>query len=383
MAAMQDMMTSDLELKSFMSVKLALPKESAETQYNKPSTATQKQEIGINDETQSRVTDFVQDEQSFETSSNCSASSVSSFETSETSPSSETNISTASPAKETAPSLDDRSLPTPPKPVPSIKCANRSGFYTHFGQPTYFGTRLYQPSELAPEEGIFGEWLELGCGETSSTRLVKVMPDDRLSAAKIVYNHHPEDEFRNELDAHHLVQGHPSFPEVIGVVHQSPFRCILQEFVGNESIPENITLEDALRNNKVIISDIPEKDWLQIGQDICQGLQHLHDQGYIHQDLSPDNILLYATDGNWRCWRAKICDLGNCTFAKLTPEGIKGQAQLAMAADVHSLGKIFKLVGKEANVHFLKSIGKKCSRRNPKNRPQMNKVCKMLSKVSH
>ena len=41
MAAMQDMMTSDLELKSFMNVKLALPKESAETQY-KPSTATQK-----------------------------------------------------------------------------------------------------------------------------------------------------------------------------------------------------------------------------------------------------------------------------------------------------------------------------------------------------
>ena len=38
---MQDMMTSDLELKSFMNVKLALPKESAETQY-KPSTATQK-----------------------------------------------------------------------------------------------------------------------------------------------------------------------------------------------------------------------------------------------------------------------------------------------------------------------------------------------------
>ncbi|XP_071803877.1 uncharacterized protein [Asterias amurensis] len=338
MAAMQDMMTSDIELKSFMSVKQALPKEFAETQY-KPSAATQKKKQKSMSGLRKAIRAIFKRKDKV--------------------------------AKILTPKQSGSAQ--------QIK-SSRSGFYTHFGQPTYFGTRLYQPNELAPEEGIFGEWLELGYGETSSTRLVKVMPDGRLSAAKIVYNHHPEDEFRNELDAHHLVQGHPSFPEIIGVVHQSPFRCILQEFVGNESIPENITLEDALRNNKVNISDILEKDWLQIGQDICQGLQHLHDQGYIHQDLSPDSILLYATDGNWRCWRAKICDLGNCTFAKLTPEGIKGQAQLAMAADVHSLGKIFKLVGKGANVHFLKSIGKKCSRRNPKNRPQMDKVCKMLSK---
>lgn len=242
---------------------------------------------------------------------------------------------------------------------------------------------MYQPSDLVPEEGIFGEWLELGCGQTSSTRLVRVMPGGRLAAAKIVRTDHPEHQFRDELDAHHIVEGHPSFPGVIGVVHQSAFRCILQEFVGNECIPENITLEDALRDNKIKLSDIPEKDWLQIGQDIAQGLQHLHDQGYTHGHVSPDNILLYPTDGNWRCWRAKICDLSNCTFAKLTPEGLKGQAQLAMAVDVYSLGRMFKSIGKAANVHFLRSVGKKCSRSDPKSRPEMNKVCKMLRKVSH
>lgn len=283
-------------------------------------------------------------------------------------------------------SLDERSAPAPPKPASTTKsprCAGRSGFYTYCGHPSYLGTRLYQPSDLVPEAGIFGEWLELGCGETSSARLVKVVPDGKLAAAKIVHSDHPEDRFRSELDAFHLVGGHPSFPQLLGVVHQSPFRCILQEFVGNEFIPENITLEDALGNNKVKLSDIPEKDWLQIGQDICQGLQHLHNQGYVHRHLSPDNILLYPTDGNWRCWRAKICGLGNCTFAKLTPEGIKGQAQLAMAADVCSLGRMLRSVGKAANVHFLKSIGKKCLRGDPRNRPEMNKVCKLLSKFSH
>ena len=44
--------------------------------------------------------------------------------------------------------------------------------------------------------------------------------------------------------------------------------------------------------------------------DILNGLQHLHDLGYIHRDLNPKNILQH--DGNW-----KLSDLG----AVLPPSG--------------------------------------------------------------
>ena len=291
---------------------------------------------------------------------------------------------------------------TPPshtKPASSNKtprCSGRSGFYTYCGQPSYLGSRLYQPADLELEFGILGDWIELGCGETSTTRLVKVNPDGKLAAAKIIQGDHPEVKFHREVDALHIVQGHPSFPVLIGVVEQTPLRCILQEFVGNDFIPENITLEDVLSKKKVLPSEIPVSDWLQIGQDLSQGLQHLHQQDYCHNNIKPDNILLYPTDGNWRGWRAKICDLGDCTYAKLpptihsfpemkfvAPEVISGQTPFTMAADVYSLGRIIRLIGKAANVQSLRSIGKKCSRKTARKRPDINKVCKMLSKASH
>ncbi len=114
------------------------------------------------------------------------SSYTSSSESSDTLPPSMTSDTLSSPpVKETSSSLDDRP-PTPPKPAPSTmmpRCASRSGFYNYCGQPSYFGTHLFQPSDLVPEEGIFGEWIELGYGETSSTRLVMVMPDAKLAAA--------------------------------------------------------------------------------------------------------------------------------------------------------------------------------------------------------
>jgi len=44
--------------------------------------------------------------------------------------------------------------------------------------------------------------------------------------------------------------------------------------------------------------------------DILNGMQYLHDMGYVHRDLNPKNILLH--DGNW-----KLSDLG----AVLPPTG--------------------------------------------------------------
>ena len=62
-------------------------------------------------------------------------------------------------------------------------------------------------------------------------------------------------------------------------------------------INENFILEETTR----IIS--PEKV-LDYGSQVLEGLQFIHDEGIIHRDIKPHNILVTDTD------RAKICDFG-------------------------------------------------------------------------
>lgn len=60
-----------------------------------------------------------------------------------------------------------------------------------------------------------------------------------------------------------------------------------------------------LLKNKPKLSQF-DKDVITL--DILKGLKHIHDQGIVHQDLKPQNILVYQLlDGSWR---AKIADFG-------------------------------------------------------------------------
>jgi Nif-specific regulatory protein len=83
--------------------------------------------------------------------------------------------------------------------------------------------------------------------------------------------------------------------------------------------------------------------------DICLGLEHLHGYGLIHQDIKPDNILLYSSASSGHL-RAKLSDFGlaavvgfgearhlSGTLEYFSPEAIRG-ANLDRRADLYSLG---------------------------------------------
>jgi len=93
----------------------------------------------------------------------------------------------------------------------------------------------------------------------------------------------------------------------------------------------------------------PLRDALRITRQVALALKFLHDEGYLHRDVKPDNVLL-DTAGN-----VKLCDLGFAvpiprhaaagkistvvgTAGYMAPEAAKGEAGVRVGADIYSLG---------------------------------------------
>src|SRR5439155_3766050 len=85
---------------------------------------------------------------------------------------------------------------------------------------------------------------------------------------------------------------------------------------------------------------LPLERVVQIGQEVCQGLEFAHEQGIVHRDLKPGNVWL-TNDG-----RAKIGDFG-----------------LAVAVDRSRLTQPGMMEGTESDIHPEHATGGEVTRR--------------------
>ena len=67
------------------------------------------------------------------------------------------------------------------------------------------------------------------------------------------------------------------------------------------------------------MGSLPWREAAECAVHICNGLQHLHDQGVVHRDLKPDNIFL-SDDG-----RLKLGDFGLARDLESSPLTLEGQ----------------------------------------------------------
>jgi serine/threonine-protein kinase len=200
-----------------------------------------------------------------------------------------------------------------------------------------------QPPEI--QQYLMDYWVgkRIGTGARSEIYEIKRRSDGRLSAAKFVHVRGPEDQrvlghLENEFKVLSAIQKAQTTGVAIAV-RVEEFKKIKHLFkvLGAYLIMERLT-GSALAGRR----DYPLDALLTIFRQVCLGIEHTHQAGYVHADLKPDNILVgEALD-------VKIIDFGFAapvgtqlagakgTFGYLAPEQAGGR--LTEKTDVFNLG---------------------------------------------
>ena len=160
----------------------------------------------------------------------------------------------------------------------------------------------------------------------------------QLVAIKYLHRHSlPTHAFLREL--HCLMSlAHSNIVACHAVEHADNGRRLILEYCAGGTLRSHM------------LSPLGLADILDLISDVLCGLAHAHQQGIVHCDIKPENILLSYSDGRWR---AKISDFGIAkllqadaanqpttfmgTLAYSSPEQMDGRV-LDSRSDIYSLG---------------------------------------------
>jgi hypothetical protein len=186
---------------------------------------------------------------------------------------------------------------------------------------------------------------ELGSGAMGTVFRAKNQKNGERVAIKLLSLHLGTNEnainrFKREIDIIKQLD-HPNIVRYInsGRYHKAPF--IIMEFIQGESL-------DHILHRR---TRLPWEEVVNIGVNLCAGLQHAHDQGIIHRDLKPSNLMILK-DGT-----VKLTDFGIAkdedvtaltaanstvgTAAYMSPEQCRGVRDITHKTDLYSMGIMF------------------------------------------
>lgn len=122
---------------------------------------------------------------------------------------------------------------------------------------------------------------------------VKILKDEFLA------NDDFKRRFRNESKAI-AVLSHPSIVRILDVCFNDSIQYIVMEYI------DGITLKEYIEQQ----GEVKWKEAVHFSVQILRALQHAHDNGIVHRDVKPQNVMLLA-DGT-----IKVMDFGIARFAR-------------------------------------------------------------------
>lgn len=170
-------------------------------------------------------------------------------------------------------------------------------------------------------------------------------------------------------------------PLVFGVcVDQLPYLLVMQ-FYGVEG--SCITLSNALKTQLLKSATT----WLPVTYSIADGLQYIHEKGYLHNDLKGDNIVITKRDEQYNPViidfgkdEAKLYSLSNSKQVEykkyhkhIAPEVVAGTHHQSFASDIYAFGRIIASIHKyfENSLNVLQEIYLTCLECDPQKRPNI------------
>jgi serine/threonine protein kinase len=196
------------------------------------------------------------------------------------------------------------------------------------------GQRLIDRYDLIKQLGQGGMATVFLAWDTRLERnvAIKVIHDKQLEADEGVDRFIREAKIISSLN-------HPNIVHIHDIVHQDHTHFIVMEYVDGPSLDQLLKKEQKL----------PEEQVISITTQICDGLAHAHDNGIIHRDIKPHNILCTAS-GVY-----KIVDFGISKFVDGTQMTVTGMVmgsvhyfspeqasaqKVQPSSDIYSLGVV-------------------------------------------
>lgn len=185
---------------------------------------------------------------------------------------------------------------------------------------------------------------KLGAGAMATVYKAKQLSLDRIVAIKVLPQKHSKDpdfiqRFYDEGKAAAKLN-HPNIVGAYDVGKAGDYHYFVMEFVDGRTVYDDISAKGAYG----------EEDALLIGTQVAKALSHAHEQGFIHRDVKPKNIMITA-DGT-----VKLADMGLARAVSdreaaeaeagkaygtpyyISPEQIRGEIEIDFRADIYALG---------------------------------------------
>ena len=181
----------------------------------------------------------------------------------------------------------------------------------------------------------------LGRGGMAVVYLARDDELDRPVAIKVLAGHLADDAtFRDRFVREaRLAAGlsHPNIVQIYDAGEDDGNPYIVMEFVDGRSLADELDLDGPLDPGRVV----------DLGVQVCAGLEHAHATGLVHRDIKPGNLLLGESStvkiADFGIARAaettRLTQMGSVlgTAAYLSPEQALGE-EVTAAADIYSFG---------------------------------------------